>query len=171
MARYTDLSGKTFGQLQVESVSHFRGENKNRRVFWNCKCNCGKTKAVRSDWLTTGAVISCGCVRKERSAQATKAACTKHGMVGTPTYRSWSQMKVRCTDPSNHKFPDYGGRGIQVCERWKDFALFLEDMGVRPDGTSIDRIDVNGNYEPGNCRWADAKTQRNNRRDSLEVQA
>ena len=77
-------------------------------------------------------------------------------------------MKVRCLNKENHKFPDYGGRGIRICERWHSFDAFLADMGPRPPGTSLDRIDVNGNYEPGNCRWADAKTQRANRRDTLK---
>ena len=82
-----------------------------------------------------------------------------------PTYRSWESMKYRCDNPSYHFYAAYGGRGIKYCERWKEFKNFLEDMGERPDGMTLDRIDVNKNYEPKNCRWADAKTQRANRRD------
>lgn len=167
MNRYSDLTNKRFGRLFVVGLDRITGAEK--RVYWTCWCDCCAEKAIRSDGLMSGAVQSCGCLRKERAAAATKLACLKHGMCNTGTYRSWSQMKVRCQAPANHKFKDYGGRGIKVCDRWQSFENFLADMGVRPDGTSIDRIDVNGNYEPGNCRWADAKTQRANRRDSKKV--
>lgn len=91
----------------------------------------------------------------------------KHGHdYSSPTYRSWKMMKVRCTRPQDRQFKDYGGRGISVCDRWLSFANFLADMGERLEGTTLDRIDVNGNYEPGNCRWADIKTQRRNRTDN-----
>lgn len=92
----------------------------------------------------------------------------QHGHGGrnrTPTYYSWSAMVKRCTNPAAKDYPDYGGRGITVCERWRAFPAFLADMGERPTKTSLDRIDVNGNYEPGNCRWATAIEQRANRRD------
>ena len=90
---------------------------------------------------------------------------SSHGMSNTPTYRSWAHMLDRCRNPKNDSWDYYGGRGITVCEEWTDFAQFLADMGERPEGTSIDRIDVDGNYEPGNCRWADHTTQINNRRE------
>lgn len=163
MARYRDLTNKRFGRLFVVAL-HKVTERK--RVYWQCWCDCGKEKSIRSDGLTSGAVQSCGCLGVEVRSAATALRSFRHGMVGSPTYRSWSQMKVRCQVPTNHKFKDYGGRGITVCDRWQSFANFLVDMGDRPPGTSLDRINNDGNYEPGNCRWADAKTQRNNRRDS-----
>ena len=164
--RHTDLTNKRFGRLFVVGLSHVTDGKK--RAYWQTWCDCGAEKNIRADHLTSGVVQSCGCMRKERAAAASTLACLTHGMTGTPTYRSWAMMKVRCLNKENHKFPDYGGRGIRICERWHSFDAFLADMGPRPPGTSLDRIDVNGNYEPGNCRWADAKTQRANRRDTLK---
>lgn len=86
----------------------------------------------------------------------------KHGLKGTTEYNSWNLMRDRCNNPNNKRYDKYGGRGISVCERWDDFLMFLEDMGNKPEGTSLDRIDVNGNYEPSNCRWADDLTQARN---------
>jgi hypothetical protein len=104
--------------------------------------------------------MSCGCGTKE----ATSAAKTKHSRCDTPTYRSWAMMKTRVKNANGKDFKDYGGRGISLAPRWELFVNFLADMGERPAGTSIDRIDVNGNYEPGNCRWATATEQGRNAR-------
>lgn len=123
-----------------------------------CVCDCGtRTSIAINDW---GRTESCGCLVLDRVREAN----TTHGFSGTPTYRTWVGMWRRCTQPHVKAFPDYGGRGITVCDRWKDFAAFLADMGERPEGKSLDRIDVNGNYEPENCRWATAAEQRANQR-------
>lgn len=90
----------------------------------------------------------------------------KHLMYGTPTYRSWSAMLTRCTNQRNHKYPEYGGRGIRVCDRWRDFSAFLLDLGPRPEGTSLGRIDNDGNYEPGNCAWQSITSQARNKRST-----
>lgn len=93
-----------------------------------------------------------------------------HGMTGTPTYKSWDAMRRRCGTPTDKDFPRYGGRGIRVCERWQNsFQAFVADMGIRPPQTTLDRVDVNGNYEPGNCRWATVVQQNNNRRSNKSI--
>ena len=179
MSRYTDLTNKRFGRLFVVALDHITESDK--RVFWRCWCDCGAEKSVRGDMLRSGDVQSCGCLGKERRAAATVLATLKHGMTRgkrgekraiPPEYRAWSNMKNRCLNQKSKRYADWGGRGIKVCDRWaQSFEAFYADMGRRPGPKySLDRIDVNGNYEPSNCRWADAATQRRNRRDSAGVE-
>jgi hypothetical protein len=150
-----DLRGIRFGQLLVVSFSH---ADKFRHTLWNVRCDCGTTKQINSSSLQRGLSRSCGC----RQSPGT------HKMSATSTYISWSGMIQRTTNPNIPRWCNYGGRGIHVCQRWLVFENFLADMGVRPDGMQIDRIDNTGNYEPGNCRWATpAQQSRNMRRTRI----
>lgn len=145
-----DLSGMKFGRLTV--IERDGPPVKGVKPHWIVVCECGTRKTVRGSML--GRTTSCGCKG------------IKHRMHKHPSYKSWDAMIQRCTNPKNPRFKDYGGRGITVCLEWRDFREFYRSMGARPKGTSIDRIDPNKGYEPGNCRWATAKEQMRNRRVS-----
>ena len=164
MSRYVlDITGVRFGRLVAKEV-HSR--DKHGRAKWVCICDCGKSKIVSSDNLRRGNQSSCGCLRDEKIAQLNRS----HGMSRTPTYIVWAGMIQRCENPSYTGYSYWGGRGIKVCERWKTFENFLADMGEKPKGKSIDRFpDNNGNYEPGNCRWASSTDQNRNRRSTVIV--
>lgn len=155
MAAGANLIGKKFFRLSVLS----RAENRYGKRHWNCVCKCGVEVVVSTGALMAKHSMSCGCYNNE----IVQTACKTHGMRYSREYRIWNLMIDRCENPKNKFFAIYGGRGILMCKRWREsFADFYADMGQSPPNHSIDRINNNGNYEPGNCRWSDAKTQARN---------
>ena len=165
---FKNLTGLRFGRLRVIRYAGRTGEK--RISSWFCKCDCGNDAIVLATRLQTGTTMSCGCYHRERWATARKT----HGKSKTSTYQSWCNMKERCENPCAKSYAYYGGRGIQVCTKWAEsFDAFLADMGLRPQGRyEIDRIDNEGNYEAGNCRWVkriqNARNKRSNRKVTFE---
>lgn len=157
-----DIVGKKFGRLLV--LEQFRTNN---RLYCRCRCDCGKELTVLRNSLIRNKSRSCGCLKNELTIQR----FTTHKHTGTRTFRIWLAMRQRCYCPSQKEYSRYGGRGITVCKRWRtSFQNFLTDMGECPEGYSIDRINSDGNYEPGNCRWADAKTQGRNTSTNVYIE-
>ena len=158
-----DISGKRYGRLLVLGLCDDSGNYSH--AHWLCKCDCGNTHAAAGTKLRSGEILSCGCYRKDNTtALMTRHGHSKRGNV-SKTYMVWQSMINRCNRPTSKDFKYYGARGIQVCVRWTDsFELFLLDMGEKPDGLSIDRVNNDGNYEPSNCRWATATEQQANSR-------
>lgn len=156
------MIGQRFGRLVVVAVAPSTPNGR----YVECECDCGSRKPARCSDLKRGKITSCGCYQRQCAA-ALKAS---HGHAAggpTPTYVTWKAIVARCSNENNPNWSKYGGRGIGVCERWRQsFQSFLEDMGERPESTSIDRIDVNGAYEPTNCRWATIEAQNQNRRST-----
>lgn len=158
-----DETGKTYGLLTVLGAVGSRVEGRSRRAMWRCRCTCGVEITTRGNRLRSGTATSCGKCSHIRHGHAV-------GHKQSRTYKTWSLMLNRCLNPRYRKYKDYGGRGITVCQSWQDsFENFLADMGERPAGCTIDRKDNDGNYEPGNSRWATAAVQNKNRRTSRKA--
>lgn len=169
--KFRDLSGEKFGRLTALAfVGHY---GPRRRLMWRCRCDCGELILATGTAMTTGHTKSCGCWLADQAKLNLSRKTHGHwsGMRATPEYSAWQSMKQRCSNPNDIEYRNYGGRGIAVCERWLgSFENFLADMGNRPSPQhSMDRVDVDGNYTPENCRWADTKTQAFNRRNNQKV--
>lgn len=168
MGRFIDLAGKKFGRLTAYSYAHVQLSTGRMMPAWLCICDCGNKKVVQGHHLRGGKTQSCGCAMLEPKRPGGQ-------LKNWPGYGRWWQMIQRCRNPNVIGYKDYGGRGIKVCDRWlhgedgvHPFECFLADMGDS-NGLTIDRIDVNGNYEPGNCRWATDAQQRTNTRRSVHA--
>jgi len=161
MPRTKNRIGEVYGDL---TVKHFGKKLPSRHSTWVCECMCGTEIEVAYPSLKNGRTKSCGCAR-QRTAHCMSESSSKATQQEIATYKSWKGMKYRCSTANKN----YGGRGIQVCERWQSFTNFLEDMGLCPEGYSIERVDVNGNYEPSNCMWIPFELQGRNKRDTVRV--
>ena len=172
MHKKLDLTGQRYGRLVVLGLAYTKQENcGNITKFWLCKCDCGNTKIVRMCCLRNGTTSSCGCYSKELVSKRNAT----HRMSKTTLYKAWSNMKARCYNKNRSDYSEYGGRGIKVCEEWNVFENFktwaLENgfKEEKPHGKnllSLDRINVDGDYEPSNCRWATDREQANNKRNN-----
>lgn len=166
MSNFIDIRGQKFGRLMAIFPT---SERYYGRVVWLTQCDCGEYYLVPTMSFVSGLTKSCGCFHRESSKQraSIRKLALKHGYTNTSIYTSWEGMKQRCLNPKNQRYEYYGGRGITICDRWSGkhgFENFLEDMGPKPEGLSIDRKDNDGNYEPGNCKWSTQKEQVNNSR-------
>ena len=162
MQKFRDLVGQRFGRLVAVALDKDKPiQTRSSSAQWVCRCDCGTVKTLLSQSLVNGNVVSCGCYSAEKA----------HGGKGSPEYRSWQAMKTRCLNSNSEDYPNYGGRGVKVCDSWvHDFPQFLHDMGPRPGMEySLDRIDTNCDYKPSNCRWATPVEQSNNKRGNVLV--
>ena len=159
---FKDMTGQRFDRLIVVGLLG----RSNNTTFWACQCDCGQTAEVGRHDLTSRKTKSCGCFRRE----ATGLRKMTHSLSNSTTYKSWASARQRCSNPNDASYPDYGGRGIQMCERWASFENFVADMGIRPSGMSLDRIDNDLGYQPNNCRWAPDKVQARNKRTTRMIE-
>lgn len=161
-----DFTTQTYGRLTTIGPPFMIHDGRQNRRYQKCECSCGKIKQYRVSSLQTGDTQSCGCLMRE----VTSRCNSKHRLCGTTEYKAWASMLGRCLCRTHKAFHHYGGRGITICDRWKDFSNFLADMGPKPTlKHSLDRIDNSGNYCPENCRWATWSEQANNKRSCRMV--
>lgn len=158
-----EMTGKRCGRLVVICEV---GRDTSGNILWKCQCDCGKEAVVSGDKLRSGNTSSCGCYLREYREKGRRT----HGKTHSRVYGIWQNMIQRCRNPKATKWAIYGGRGISVCERWRTFENFYEDMGDPPVGTSLDRIDSDGDYQKSNCRWATTDIQTRNKRDSRIIE-
>ena len=166
-----NLIGQKFDRLLViGKAAKYISPSGHKQNQWLCKCECGKEVAVTTAHLKSGHTKSCGCIQREKAR--INGLKKKHGLTKTRIHRIWTQMKTRCFNTNDEHYKDYGGRGITVCEEWMNSLLAFYDWAMSngyKEGLTIDRIDVNGNYEPSNCRWATMKEQSKNKRNTVFV--
>jgi hypothetical protein len=163
MGAFVDITGMRYGRL---TVLHREGSSNAGQAMWRCQCDCGGTVRSTGQSLREGGTRSCVCFQKDR----VKECLSTHNMVNSRVYSTWKGILTRCYNKNVKAYSLYGGRGIQVCDKWKSFLAFFADVGEPPTGTSLDRINTDGNYEPGNVRWATPREQCNNKRNNTIIE-
>lgn len=169
--QFIDETGNKYGRLTILSFSNFKAESNGRRPYWNCQCECGETVQRSSHSMKSGRTSSCGCLRREMTVKRN----TTHGQAvrkqQTDEYNTWCEIIKRTTNPKCSQYPDYGGRGIAMCPEWRNsFESFLAEVGKKPSKLhSINRINNEKSYEPGNCCWSTRAEQNRNKRNNVMI--